>query len=284
MTYRTTISVQELHSALRSQDDILVFACEFDLADTTRGCRLFEAGHIPGARFIDLTTELSAPAGSNGRHPLPARDRFGATMRSHGLRTEQQVVVYDSSANAWAPRLWWLLRWIGHANVAVLDGGLAAWTAAEYRIERGEAGKHGLRGDVTVGASLVGIADVREIEASLQADAPYLLDGRSADRFRGVPNPVDPVSGHIPGAGSRPFTDNMGENGLFKSREQLARDFTELLRDRRASEVVLYCGSGVTACNNALAMEIAGLPGARLYPGSWSEWIADPGRPVERTD
>jgi thiosulfate/3-mercaptopyruvate sulfurtransferase len=269
----------------RSQGgSILIFDCESDLADPNKGPAAYRQGHIPAARYLDLAADLSGPCtGRNGRHPLPDPDKFAATLRSHGLNDADQVVAYDASGGPYAARLWWLLRWIGHDAVAVLDGGKAAWVKAGLPLETGVTPTAARPGNIRVRSSLVASpVDAAHVMDNLANPTQLVLDARSPDRFRGEPNPLDPVPGHIPGARNRFFKDNLDTSGRFKSPHQLADEFRRLLDATPPEEVILQCGSGVTACHNALAMAVGGLDGARLYPGSWSEWIADPARPVAR--
>lgn len=277
MAFETLISVDQLQTLLASGSDVLLLDCEFELGVPDKGPAIYERGHIPGARHAHLDNDLAAqPDGTNGRHPLPARVALTAWLRTQGLNTGQQVVAYDSHGSAWAARAWWLLRWLGHRNVAVLDGGKPAWTDAGLPLQTG-APPSARTGDFQPGEPLVAppvtAADLLGGDETLQ-----VLDARDPARFRGDPNPIDPVAGHIPGARNRFFRDNLGPDGLFRPASELAGDFTALLSGKTP---VLSCGSGVTACHNALAMEVAGIGGARLYPGSWSEWISDPARPVE---
>ncbi|WP_395392062.1 sulfurtransferase [Novosphingobium sp. BL-8A] len=278
MTYETLISVADLHALLADGEDVLILDCEFELGVPDKGREAYRAGHLPGARYAHLDDDLASPPdGTNGRHPLPSRVAFAAWLRSVGLRQGQQVVACDSNGGAWAARAWWLLRWMGHGPVAVLDGGKQAWAAAGLPLETGEPGPV-LPGDFTAADPLVAApVDAATVLANIDGGAAQVLDARDPVRFRGDPNPIDPVAGHVPGARNRFFRDNLGPDGLFKPGPELAADFAALLGDRPA---ILSCGSGVTACHNALAMAHAGLSGARLYPGSWSEWIADPARPV----
>ena len=260
-----------------------IFDCSFDLADPARGRALYREGHIPGARYLDLEHDLSsAPSGRNGRHPLPAPALLAATLRRLGLRAGQQVVAYDRSGGPFAARLWWLLGWMGHDAVAVLDGGFAAWQAAGGSIAQGDPAP-APEGDFTVGATRdERIVSADDLLADLDGGALRVVDARSPERFRGEPNPLDPVAGRIPGARNRFYLHNLDETGHFKCAELLAAEFDAVLRDAAPEDIVLQCGSGVTACHNALAMAAAGRAGARLYPGSWSEWITDPARPIER--
>lgn len=278
MPYTTLISVTALGDALEGGADILLVDCGYDLADPDKGRREHAEGHLPGAHYLELGTDLSGEmTGSNGRHPLPDRDVFAARMRALGLKQGQQVVAYDGAGNFYAARLWWMMRWIGHEAVAVLDGGKAAWIEAGLPLETGEVAE-GPPGDFAASTPLVpDVATADEVLENIGEGRFQVLDARDPARFAGGPDALDPVSGHIPGARNRFFRDNLGSNGRFRAAEELAAEFTALLGGKPA---ILQCGSGVTACHNALAMEIAGIPGARLYPGSWSEWISDPARPI----
>jgi thiosulfate/3-mercaptopyruvate sulfurtransferase len=282
MIYQTIIGAEPLRDRIAA-GAVLVLDCEFDLGDPDRGRAVYQEGHLPGARHVDLERDLSGTVtGSNGRHPLPSRDGFAATLRRLGLRAGQQVVAYDGNGGFYAARLWWMLRWLGHAPVAVLDGGRQAWVEAGLPLEAGEPGAAS-DGDFVAGPSLVGEpVGVEDVLANLTSGALQVIDARDAARFGGAPHPLDTVFGHIPGARNRFFRDNLDANGRFRSPEALAGDFASVLAGKPAVQAVLQCGSGVTACHNALAMEIAGLKGARLYPGSWSEWTSDPARPVEK--
>ncbi|PVC85414.1 sulfurtransferase [Streptomyces sp. CS090A] len=232
----------------------------------------YEAGHLPGAVFVDLDTELAGPAGSGGRHPLPDPEAFGAVMRRAGVGQDTPVVVYDGGQGWAAARAWWLLRWTGHPDVRVLDGGLAAWT-----------------GDLSTGIPDPAEGDFRPKPGALptlDADAAaalartgLLLDARAAERYRGDVEPIDRVGGHIPGAVSAPTTANVAEDGRYLPAERLAERFTALGAGKSGEAVGVYCGSGVSGAHEVLALEIAGIRAA-LYPGSWSEWSADPARPV----
>ncbi|EJU10156.1 3-mercaptopyruvate sulfurtransferase [Sphingomonas sp. LH128] len=278
MTYETLIAVDALKDMLASGADVLIFDCEFELGAPDKGQEIYAKGHIPGARYAHLDEDLASPPdGSNGRHPLPAPVAMAAWLRAQGLRKEQQVVAYDSNGGAWAARLWWLLRWLGHAPVAVLDGGKPAWVDAGLPLETSTP-QVAASGDFEPGDALVPApVNAAEVLANIDGAAAQVLDARDPSRFAGTPNPLDPVAGHIPGARNRFFRDNLGADGRFRPAEDLAADFSALLGETPA---ILQCGSGVTACHNALAMAVAGLPGGQLYPGSWSEWIADPARPV----
>jgi thiosulfate/3-mercaptopyruvate sulfurtransferase len=233
-------------------------------------------GHIPGAVFVDLDRELSAPPGPGGRHPLPDAWSFTAAMRAAGVSSERPVIVYDAGTSMAAARAWWLLRYFGHGHVAVLDGGLAAWTAAGYPIAtQPVVGGHGDFVATPGGMPLVDAAGAARL-----AEAGVLLDSRAPERYSGETEPVDPIAGHIPGARNRPTTANVDEQGRFRPSDALREEFRGLGVDGGA-QVGAYCGSGVAAAHQVLALELAGYPAA-LYAGSWSEWITDPSRPVAR--
>jgi thiosulfate/3-mercaptopyruvate sulfurtransferase len=271
----TLVSTQELagHPQWR------VFDCRHDLAKPSLGEQQYREAHIPGALFAHLERDLSAAkTGRNGRHPLPDATAFAAWLGRQGLQRSDQVVCYDAGNGAMAARLWWMLRWIGHQAAAVLDGGLAKWLA-EKRLVTADAPLF----DPAVyrlSSAPRGAVEVSEVEQ--RGNDMLLLDARAPARYRGEQEPIDPVAGHIPGARNRFNADNLNPDGTFKAGETLKKEFVQVLADQPPEGVVHYCGSGVSACHNLLAMEIAGLPGGRLYAGSWSEWSADPKRPIGR--
>lgn len=280
--YKTIISANEL-SRLIEAGHVAVFDCSFDLADPSQGARDYASGHLPGARYLHLDQDLSSPSGEGGRHPLPLRDKLAAKLAAEGLRAGQQVVAYDRSGGWFAARLWWLLRWLGHDDVAVLDGGLGAWTAAGLPLETET--DPATPGDFSAApAPGAPVADVDAVLANLTSRERLVIDSRSPERYAGLPNPADPVAGRIPGAANRFFQDNLAADGTFRSRDELRLAFERAAEGLPAERLILQCGSGVTACHNLLAMEIAGMRGAALYPGSWSEWISDPARPIERDE
>jgi thiosulfate/3-mercaptopyruvate sulfurtransferase len=275
--YTTIVSAAQLASNL---DDPrwIVFDCRHDLFDAAAGHRAYAEAHIRGARFVNLDRDLSgAKDGRNGRHPLPAADAFRARMAALGLSNDMQVVAYDAAGGPYAARLWWMLRWVGHTGVAVLDGGWKGWLAAGGAVS---AELPPVTAGNFSGAAHAITADAAQIEAQLGSSALRIIDARSPDRFRGENETLDPVGGHIPGATNRFFQNNLGADGSFKDPAVLREEFSALLGTTPPAAVVHQCGSGVTACHNLLAMEIAGLDGARLYPGSWSEWCSEPRRPV----
>lgn len=258
--------------------DWVVFDCRHDLGDPAAGARAFAAGHIPGARFAPLDTALAGrKTGSNGRHPLPDPAAWLDFLRDAGVSDETQIVAYDADNGMYAARLWWLARWIGHEQVAVLDGGLAAWR--ELGQEMSTVVPTPRRGAIERRPALAATVDAAQLEADLAAQHWQVIDARAPERYRGDVEPLDRVAGHIPKALNRPFAQNLTE-GRFKTPTVLAAEWRALLKDRSPAEIVHQCGSGVSACHNLLAMAVAGLPGALLYPGSWSEWCSDPKRPV----
>jgi thiosulfate/3-mercaptopyruvate sulfurtransferase len=269
------IDVERLAGLLDGQHPPVLLDVRWSLAGGP-GREDYLAGHLPGAQFVNMDRDLADPAGGGGRHPLPSPERFAAAMRRLGVRNDTMVVVYDAGNATAAARGWWLLRRLGHADARVLDGGLAAWQRAGRPVETGVAAVD--EGDFGPGAAG---AEVVEADGVLAAAADgVLLDARDRERYRGEVEPVDPVAGHIPGAVSAPTRDNVGEDGLFRDAGTLRRRFAELgvTSDR---PVTVYCGSGITAAHEVLALEVAGFRAA-MYPGSWSHWITDPARPVAR--
>lgn len=280
MTFDTLIRASQLADALQGPKAPVVLDCSFELTDLAAGQRAYDAGHIPGARYVHLEHVLSAAkTGRNGRHPMPTREAFAQSMAALGLDDDTQVVAYDNAGGMYAARLWWMLRWAGHRAVAVLDGGLAAWKAAGQAVST-DTPAAPAAGRFTLRAPLVATIDYAGVLANLERADKLVLDARAPDRFRGENETLDPVGGHIPGARNRLFKDNLGADGCFKPAAQLRQEFDALTGARPASQLIAQCGSGVTACHNLLAMEVAGLAGATLYPGSWSEWCAQPGAPI----
>ncbi len=256
-----------------------VFDCRNDLADPGKGERAYSQAHIPGARFAHLDRNLSgAKTGSNGRHPLPDPAAFARWLGQAGVDDTTQIIAYDDAGGAFAARLWWLARWLGHPSVALLDGGWAAWLAAGQPTTDALPVVTPSHFDGAPDPSMT--VDAAWVEAHIDTTTFRLIDARSPDRYRGENETIDPVAGHIPGAANRFFRDNLVADGRFASADTLRSVFEAIAPGLPPTALVHQCGSGVTACHNLLAMEIAGLPGARLYPGSWSEWCSDPRRPV----
>jgi thiosulfate/3-mercaptopyruvate sulfurtransferase len=285
--YTTLIEPAELAAPLaRAAADWAVIDCRFDLTRPEWGASAYAAGHVPGAIYANLDHDLSAPiTPSTGRHPLPTPQRLSETFGRWGIDGNVQVVAYDQGNGAYASRLWWLLRWMGHKNVAVLNGGFAAWQQANLPIETTVSER---RHKIFTGHANQGdVVNTAELERALQSGVfargqSVLVDARAADRFAGQNETIDPVAGHIPGALNHAFARNVDAQGRFLSATELRERWTETLGTaaRGPNHVIAMCGSGVTACHNLLALEIAGLAGAKLYAGSWSEWIRDPKRPV----
>jgi thiosulfate/3-mercaptopyruvate sulfurtransferase len=276
--FHTLIDFEAMASLER--DRLALFDCRFVMTDPDAGRAAFEAGHVPGAAYLDLERDLSAPAtAEGGRHPLPDRVGFAARLRALGVRADDQIVVYDDVGGSLAARAWWMLRWLGHEAVALLDGGFKAWTDSGRPLEAGPA-RPRPAGNIAAGDSLVATVDTADIVAALGTDSLQVIDARTAARFAGEPHPLDTRAGHIPGARNRFWGDNLGGDGRFKAPEVLRAEFEAVLDGLSADRVALQCGSGVTACHDLLALEVAGLSGARLYPGSWSAWTADSARPV----
>ncbi len=281
MAFTTAIETSDVAQRLRD-DRWVVVDCRFQLADVEWGERAYLAGHIPGAAYAHLDRDLSgAKTGSNGRHPLPAPDALLQTFTRFGIGAGTQVVAYDQDSGMFASRLWWLLRWMGHDAVAVLNGGFAKWTAEHRDVEAGPPARtrRDARFTGTPRPEMTVTAD--EVEALAGRRDWLLLDARAPERYRGEVEPLDRVPGHIPGAVNHFFQNNVDASGLLRSAGELRATFGSVLGAVPLDRVVCYCGSGVTACHNLLALEHAGLRGAKLYPGSWSEWCSDPSRPVE---
>lgn len=280
MNHTTLISATELAKHL-DQPDWVIFDCRFSLADPSAGAKAYRQGHLPGARYADLNKDLSSQAKSyTGRHPLPDFAVLAKKLGNWGVSNRSQIVVYDDAGGAFASRLWWLLRTMGHQDVAVLDGGIQHWQKQKLPI--------------TTHLPKVTPTEFRcyldsrqwlsaaQVENGLATRAITLIDARAPERYAGLQEPIDPVAGHVPKAINRPFQLNLDSAGLFLPAKELKKQFERLTESRKPEQVVHMCGSGVTACHNLLAMEIAGLHGSRLYAGSWSEWIVDKNRAVAK--
>ncbi len=279
MSYSTLLSCEDL-SAHLDDPDWRIFDCRHQLAAKDFGEQAYARGHIPGAFFLHLDRDLSGPQnGENGRHPLPDPQVLAAKLGAVGVSRQTQVVVYDDAEGMVAGRLWWLLRWLGHDRVALLDGGIKRWVAEGRPLSV----------DVPQSAPAVLVIEQRdevvsadEVLANIGKDEFCIVDARAPDRFRGQNETLDAVGGHIPGARNRFFRDNLDADGNFRPAAELRQAYLALLAGFAPEQAVMQCGSGVSACHNLIAMEIAGLSGARLYAGSWSEWCSDPTRPVAR--
>lgn len=278
MSHTTLVTVEETAAHL-DDPDWVVCDCRHDLANYSAGYKAYRNGHIPGARFLHLDVDLSGPkTGLNGRHPLPHPATFCLRLGALGIGNNAQVVAYDETGGVYAARLWWMLRWVGHTRVAVLDGGWQAWTKAgkPVTVAQPEITATTFSGRMQPQAAV----DSAQVLSHLQDRKALVVDARANDRYRGENETLDPVAGHIPGAVNRFFRTNLAEDGRFKPAEKLKQEFGAMLNGHTPGAIIHQCGSGVTACHNLLAMEIAGLAGSRLYPGSWSEWVSDRKRPV----
>jgi thiosulfate/3-mercaptopyruvate sulfurtransferase len=301
MNYTTLISAEQLQKLMADglpAVQLRVFDCSFDLMQPLAGKQQYLASHIPGAVYANLETALSARHGvpgahgvitatgadapaSGGRHPLPNREKFAIWLSSVGFANDMQAVVYDRNGANYCGRLWWMLKWAGHRDVAVLDGGLQAWQAAGGAVNSGEEPAH-FQTSFKLAPAQAALVNAQTVLSQLENPVQTLIDARAPARFRGEVEPLDPVAGHIPGALNRPFSANLAPDGKFKAAAQLRAEFEALLDGRDPATVVHHCGSGVSALPNLLAMEVAGLGRTGLYAGSWSDWCSDPSRPVAR--
>jgi thiosulfate/3-mercaptopyruvate sulfurtransferase len=285
MTFTTLIGAGALRD-LVGKPDVAVIDCRFDLMNPEGGRSAYLEGHIPGARYADLNRDLSAPINAtSGRHPLPNPVDFAGTLARLGVGSATQVIAYDDSAGAFAARLWWMLRWVGHPAAAVLDGGIKAWMSAGGALESGPekplraapVGPH-----LSLQADMAAVIATAAVEQRLSDDEFLLIDARAGERYAGTVEPIDAVAGHIKGAVNQPFSANLAADGRFLPAQALRQMWEKRLAGRSPTQVAAMCGSGVTACHNLLSLEVAGLSGAKLYAGSWSEWIRDPRRPIAR--
>lgn len=259
----------------------IIFDCRHDLFDLAKGERQYREGHIPGAHFVNIDTDLSGEKnGKNGRHPLPSPAAFTAFLARHGVSNTSTIVAYDDVGGQFASRLWWMARWIGFTDVVLLDGGIPKWIVDGYQLSTEVPSP--------VPAPLRGHADplmlwnAADVLAHIGDNNISLIDARAAERYRGEIEPIDPIAGHIPGAANRFYKSNLNADLTFRSADEIRSEFTALTNRKQAANVVHYCGSGVTACANLFAMEYAGLSGSKLFAGSWSEWVSDPARPVNQ--
>jgi len=284
VTFTTLIGAVALRDMV-GKPGIAVIDCRFDLMNPEGGRRAYLEGHIPGARYADLNRDLSAPiTAASGRHPLPTPNEFAATLARLGIGRATQVIAYDDSAGTFAARAWWMLRWVGHPAAAVLDGGLKAWVSEGGALQSGEEKPlpAAEASHLSAPADATAVIGAAEIEQRLSDPAFLLIDARAGERFAGTVEPIDAVAGHIEGAVNHPFSANLGADGRFLPAPVLRQVWERRLAGRSPTQVAAMCGSGVTACHNLLSLEVAGLRGAKLYAGSWSEWIRDPHRPFAR--
>jgi thiosulfate/3-mercaptopyruvate sulfurtransferase len=278
VSYTTLISTAELAEHLES--DWAIADCRYDLQRDAWGEEQYLTAHIPGATYVSLSRDLSAaPTGANGRHPLPSQEVMAATFGRLGIGTDTQVVVYDQDSGMFASRLWWMLRYAGHVNVAVLNGGWAKWVAEQRPARSGRDSRAAVT--FTPAWQSDWHVDLSSVATMYRDPNTLLLDARAPERFEGRFEPLDRVPGHIPGAANHPYRANLATDNTMLPAPALREQFRHVLGDHAPAQTVMYCGSGVSACHNLLAMEHAGMPGARLYVGSWSEWSADAERPVE---
>ena len=279
MEYETLVDIETLRSHLHDPAWVVV-DCRHSLANFAAGRAAYEEAHVPGAAFADVERDLSGEkTGSNGRHPLPERRAFAAFLGRIGADERSQIVAYDEGAGMFAARCWMLVRYLGHARVAILDGGFAAWERSGAPFERGPDRRARMARHFPLGTPLDPVVSASDLLADLGSKSLQPVDARAPERYRGETEPIDPVAGHIPGAKNRPYGANYRSDGHLRSAQELRSEFTALGEPER---LVHYCGSGISAAANLFAATAAGLPGGRIYAGSWSEWCADPSRPVER--
>ena len=282
MSYKTIISVENLIKNINNKE-FIIFDCRCDIKDSKFGIQSYTEGHIENAIFVDTDMDLSSEKTQfSGRHPLPEPNILSEKLSQWGLSNSKQAVVYDDVGGAFAGRMWWILKWLGHKNVAVLDGGLSAWLKVGGKlVVKDTLFEKGIFIPEVNNLMQVFIDDIKDAQYKMNK---LIIDARSKERYLGIKDPVDPIAGHIPGAISHPLGQNLTKEGVFKSPEELKHLYLKILSDIDGSNVISMCGSGVTACHNILAMEIAGIYGVKLYVGSWSEWIAKPDRPIVTID
>jgi thiosulfate/3-mercaptopyruvate sulfurtransferase len=280
------IEAAELKKDLESGKEFLLFDCRSDLTNPKAGYESYSDGHIPSAIYVDVDHDLASEKnGQNGRHPLPTIEQWVKTCASLGITKDITAVIYDNQSCMYAVRMWWMLRATGYSNVRLLNGGYAAWLAAGFTSEKTDNQRPNTP---TAASSMTGAVGYKnallasDLLKNLSSKKFMILDARSADRFRGENETLDPVGGHIPGAINRFFKNNLEVNGQFKSADVLAKEFKDLLGETPSESIIHQCGSGITACHNMFAMELAGMNSSMIYPGSWSEWCADPARPIEK--
>ena len=281
MSYTTLIAPAVLFPHLEDPE-WAIFDCRFSLAEPEKGLKDFLKGHIPGAQYAHLDHDLSGPVipGKTGRHPLPDVDDLANTFSRWGIQDKTQVIAYDDMGGAIAARLWWLLRWLGHEKVAVLDGGWQRWMQEDFQTSTVVTDRTPRLFNPRINENL--ICEASEVMEMVVQNTGCLLDARARERYDGLREPIDPVAGHIPSAHSLPFSENLNTSGLFKSPAELKSRFMAITNEKNLKNSCSYCGSGITATHNLLALAHAGYPGARLYPGSWSEWITDPTHPIAK--
>ena len=282
MSYSTILSAQELNAIIHD-DNVRVFDCRFSLKDPQGGLNNYQAGHLPMAQFADMDTQLSsAMTETSGRHPLPEADTFLAQLKAWGINNDTQVIAYDDISGAFAARLWWMMRWMGHDKVAVLNGGMQQWTEQGYELSQDKV--EFAAGNFSGTPNMDWLVDIETVQAELEANKITLIDARAPDRFTGKDKNTDPVPGHVPGAHNLPFGGNLTKDGRFETADIINQRFSSVIQDQPLTQVVNMCGSGVTACHNLLAQAVAGMPPTKIFIGSWSQWIRDSSRPVDCVD
>ena len=278
MSYKTIISADNLIKNINNKD-FIIFDCRCDISDSSYGINAYNEGHIENSIFVDVDHDLASEKTANsGRHPLPDPELLSEKLSQWGMANNKQAIVYDDAGGAFAGRMWWILKWLGHSDVAVLDGALGGWMSSGGKLsskptifER-DVFNPSIKDDMHV--------SIQDVEDAQYKMSKLILDARSKERYLGIKDEVDPVAGHIPGAISHPLGQNLDKNGHFKSPEELRHIFNKLLGDTSSSDIISMCGSGITACHNILALEMSGIKGVPLYVGSWSEWITDKNRPI----
>jgi thiosulfate/3-mercaptopyruvate sulfurtransferase len=282
MSYKTIISAKDLIKNVNN-DDFIIFDCRCDISDSSYGIEAYNEGHIENSIFIDIDHDLASEKTSDsGRHPLPDPRLFSEKLSQWGMSNNKQAVVYDDAGGAFAGRMWWILKWLGHSNVAVLDGALGAWMSIGGKLtSKPTIFERAVFEPNPNNNMYVSIKDVEDAQYKMNK---LIIDARSRERYLGIKDPVDPIAGHIPGAVSHPLGMNLDKNGHFKSPEELRHNFNKIIGDTVSSDIISMCGSGITACHNILALEICGIKDVTLFVGSWSEWITDKSRPVAKID
>jgi len=282
MSYKTIISAEDLIKNIKNKE-FMVFDCRCDIKDASYGIDQYTEGHIPNAVFVDIDNDLAnKKTSTSGRHPLPDPKILAEKLSNWGMSNTKQVVIYDDAGGAFAGRMWWVLKWLGHEKTALLDGGLGAYMAAGGKLTSEITASENASFDISINDSMH--ATLQEVEDAQYRMDKLIIDARSKERYLGIKDMVDPIAGHIPGAISHPLGVNLNKTGCFKSAEELKLQFSKILGDTKSEDIISMCGSGITACHNILAMEIAGVKNVRLYVGSWSEWITDKARPIATID
>jgi thiosulfate/3-mercaptopyruvate sulfurtransferase len=282
MSYKTIISAKDLIKNLNNEN-FIIFDCRCDISDSSYGIDAYNEGHIENSIFVDIDHDLAREkTADSGRHPLPDPELFSEKLSQWGMTNNKQAVIYDDAGGAFAGRMWWILKWLGHSDVAVLDGALGAWMSAGGKLTSKATIFERTVFEPNLNDSMhVSIKDVEDAQYKMNK---LIIDARSKERYLGIKDPVDPIAGHIPGAISHPLGKNLDKNGHFKSPEELRHNFIKLIGDTASSDIISMCGSGITACHNILALEISGIKNVSLFVGSWSEWITDKSRPIAKID